>query len=86
MYELIKLKIYLLEKIKIIETEFGELLKILFKKTHLVPLNKYMSKIPETIKLMGNIDRKDIPFIAIALVIKNNGIWTSDKHFTNKPK
>ena len=32
-------------------------------------------------KIIGLIDEKDVPFIATALSIKNDGIWTNDKHF-----
>jgi len=27
------------------------------------------------------IDQKDAPYIALALTIENDGIWTADKHF-----
>ena len=30
---------------------------------------------------MRDIDEKDVQFIALALSIKNDGIWTNDKHF-----
>jgi len=31
-------------------------------------------------EIIGNIDKKDTPFIAVALSFKNNGIWFNDKH------
>lgn len=31
--------------------------------------------------IIGEIHKEDIPFIAVALSIKNDGIWSNDKHF-----
>ncbi len=33
---------------------------------------------------MGNIDIEDVPFIATALAINANGIWSFDKHFSQQ--
>jgi len=35
----------------------------------------------EANKLIGSIDPNDIPFVALALAVENDGIWSSDKHF-----
>ena len=35
----------------------------------------------EAEKIIGNIDPKDVPFVALALAIENEGIWSNDKHF-----
>ena len=37
-------------------------------------------------ELISVIDEKDVPFIALALSIKNDGIWTNDKHFKKQKK
>jgi len=37
-------------------------------------------------EIIGKIDKKDIQFIALALAIKNNKIWSNDKHFEKQKK
>ncbi|GAH81434.1 unnamed protein product, partial [marine sediment metagenome] len=39
------------------------------------------SIIISTDEIFGIIDKKDIAFIALALSIKNDGIWSNDKDF-----
>ena len=40
----------------------------------------------EAMKIMSKIDEKDAQFIAVALSIKNDGIWSNDKHFEKQEK
>ena len=40
----------------------------------------------EAKKIIGDIDQDDVTFIALALAIPNNGIWTEDKHFKKQNK
>ncbi len=53
-----------------------ELLPVIF-----IPLAQYENRIDEASVLIGGKDRKDIPCVALALSIANDGIWTSDRHF-----
>ena len=46
-----------------------------------VDFNFFSSKIEPAKQIIGRIDEKDIPFIALALSFENDGIWTQDKHF-----
>jgi len=41
---------------------------------------------PEALKIMENIDINDAPILACALAIRNQGIWTEDKHFEKQGK
>ena len=34
-------------------------------------------------RIIGSIDPFDVPFVALALSIENDGIWSNDKHFEN---
>lgn len=34
-------------------------------------------------KIMSDVDYCDVPFIALALAVKNDGIWSNDRHFEN---
>lgn len=46
-----------------------------------VPRQIYQNQLPEADALIGHRDKKDVPAVALALTIPNDGIWTSDKHF-----
>jgi predicted nucleic acid-binding protein len=35
----------------------------------------------EAKQIMDKIDPDDTPFIALALAIENDGVWSNDKHF-----
>lgn len=83
-YSLTELKKYYKEiskKSNLIESEINDLLKRILKKSIIVPFNKYKQKLEKAMKIIGSIDENDAPFIATALSIKNDGIWTNDKHF-----
>jgi predicted nucleic acid-binding protein len=36
---------------------------------------------PEARKIMDKIDPSDTPFMALALAVENDGIWSDDRHF-----
>jgi predicted nucleic acid-binding protein len=44
-------------------------------------MNKYKPFREKALKIMESIDKKDAPFIALALSIPVDGIWSDDKHF-----
>ncbi len=48
---------------------------------HIVPLDDYKDELTKAIDLIGAVDEKDVPFLALALSITNDGIWSNDKHF-----
>lgn len=45
------------------------------------PLYAYQNQLHQADALIGHKDKKDVPAVALALSIANDGIWTSDKHF-----
>ena len=49
-------------------------------------MNDYEEYIDGAIEIIGHIDEKDTQFIALALAIENNGIWSNDKHFEKQTK
>jgi len=57
------------------------LLGVLLASVQVVPAEGVVKKYKEAEKIMGKIDRDDVPFIALALSFPNDGIWTEDKHF-----
>ena len=46
----------------------------------------YLSNIPMAEEIIGQIDYKDIPYVALALTITNDGIWTEDDDFQRQKK
>ena len=45
-----------------------------------------MKKFREAERVMGKIDRDDVPFVALALSLPIDGIWTEDKHFLKQKR
>ena len=44
-------------------------------------LRIYRDRIESAKKLIGKHDMSDVPFVALALSIESDGIWTEDEHF-----
>lgn len=57
------------------------LLNTLLEKIEIVEFNKYKHKYNEAQNIINKIDPDDVPFIALALSLPNDGIWSNDKHF-----
>ena len=53
----------------------------IFSKLIIVPLDDFKKYLPKANEIIGNIDKYDIPFLALTLSFKNDGIWTNDKDF-----
>ena len=77
---------YIIKKSELSEEEIKKLLNTLLENLILVPIDEYEKKMDEGMKIIGNIDEKDIQFIALALSIENDGIWSNDKHFEKQKK
>ena len=77
---------YIIQKSGLTEEEIKKLLNTLLENLHLVPIDEYVEKMDEAIEIIGKIDEKDTQFIALALSIKNDGIWSNDKHFNKQKK
>jgi len=62
------------------------LLGVLLTSIQVVPAERILNKYREAEKIMGKIDRDDVPFVALALSFPNDGIWSEDKHFLRQKK
>jgi len=62
------------------------LLSVLLASIQVVPAERVLKKYREAEKIMGKIDRDDVPFVALALSFPNDGIWSEDKHFLRQKK
>ena len=77
---------YIIQKSELSEKEIKKLLNTLLENLILVPIDEYEKKMDEGMKIIGKIDEKDTQFIALALSIENDGIWSNDKHFKKQKK
>ena len=66
--------------------EYEKLSKALFENITLVDTENFLDKLEEAKEIMASIDIEDVPFIALALSIENDGIWSDDNHFQKQKK
>lgn len=71
----------LLDKTKLTDKELNTILSILFSKVLVVSDVVIEGKMHEAEQIMDAIDPSDTPFMALALAVENDGIWSDDEHF-----
>ena len=85
-HEIEKYKHELMEKAQVSEEEFNQILSLLYSKIFIVDDKVIESKMEEAKVVMDKIDPNDTPFIALALSVESDGIWSHDKHFEKQNK
>jgi len=68
------------------ESEFNIIFNAIKNKIIVLPEDIFTSKLIEANKEIGRIDIKDVMFLALALAIPNDGIWSEDMHFEHQSK
>ena len=81
MEELTKYIPVISDKAGISINQVKNLINLFLENVHVVPIEEYKNDMTIAREIIGEIDEKDIPFIAVALSIKADGIWSNDKHF-----
>ena len=71
----------LLKKSGYTKKEFKTMMNLLLEKIRIIPKSNISEFMIKAERIMSNIDIKDSSFIASALSINADGIWTFDKHF-----
>ena len=84
--EILKYKKEIMDKAKISEQQFDKIKEIALKNVETISDLAIQDKMPQAKEIMDKIDEKDTPFIAAALSIKNEGIWSDDRHFKKQDK
>ncbi len=79
--EIKRYKAEFLEKAKISEVEFYKILALLFEKIDIADDIVIADRMADARRIMDNIDKDDTKFIALALAVENDGIWSEDRHF-----
>lgn len=83
-YEIRKHKQEILNKARIIDADFEVLLSTFLKKIYVVSDIVIRDKVDQARRIMDSIDPDDSPFIALALSIETDGIWSDDEHYTKQ--
>ena len=70
------------KKAKINSNKFNIILNLLFEKITIIPKEEYEEFFDAAKTLIDDID--DVPFIALYLASKADGIWSDDTHFKTR--
>ena len=66
-------------KLGLSEKEIDSVMNLLFASIHVVPAREVLTKWKEAERVMGQIDKDDVPFVAAAMSV-GCGIWSDDRH------
>ena len=80
--EISKYKELVCKKAKINSNEFDIILNLLFEKITIIPKEEYEEFFDTAKTLIDDIN--DIPFVALCLASKADGIWSDDTHFKTR--
>ena len=86
MKEINKYKAVILEKSAMSKEQVDTLFSLVMENINIVPEEGIKSNMKKALVIMKDIDAKDAPFIAAALAIPNDGIWSHDRHFEKQNK
>jgi predicted nucleic acid-binding protein len=59
-------------------------ISLIARKVRIIPYHDYEPWLDRAETIIGKIDRDDIPYIAAALRISADGLWSYDEHFTKQ--
>ncbi len=82
--ELDKYRGYVLEKSGLTDAQFDVLVDALFHRVSVLEDSVVQSRMPEAKAVMDLVDSKDTPFIAAALAVSADGVWSEDPHFASQ--
>jgi predicted nucleic acid-binding protein len=74
----------LLDKTRLTDEQLNLALSLLFSRIFVVSDIVVESKMDQAKKIMDALDPDDTPFVALALAVENDGIWSDDKHLNSK--
>ena len=63
------------------QAELDQFTEEIFQVVQTIPFSQYESYIDKGLNVIGDVDKDDAPFIALALSLDADGIWTNDKDF-----
>jgi len=84
--EIRKYKSLVIEKSGLSDEEFEIMLSLVMSNVKVVEKRQIEEKINESKELIEKVDPKDVPILACALTIPNDGLWSEDKHLKKQSK
>ena len=84
--EVRKYKGYILKKSVLSDEEFEILFGLLIESVNVVAKDSYVDYIEEACEIIGEVDKNDVVFVALALSFVNDGIWSDDGDFLKQDK
>ncbi len=79
--EVDKYKHMIMKKGKISESTFEILFGMIQERLDVIPQEEIRGNLKRAREIIAHIDPDDVPFIALALYLKSDGIWTEDRDF-----
>lgn len=74
------------EKSKLNNNTIEMLIDVIMSNIDVVPLDEYVKYVPEAYKIMKDIDEYDTAFLALAMSLKADGIWSNDPDLSKQSK
>ena len=74
------------EKTGLSESEIERVFDVLLSNLRVIPPKRVMRRFEEAQSIMRSIDTKDAPFVAAALSIASDGIWSDDVHLKRQSR
>ena len=81
--KLLKHRAYLIKKANMSGPDFTLLLQILLSRVTLVSFKDFEPEYHRAMQIMGPIDEKDAPFLAVGLSLGLDAIWTKGPAFSS---
>ena len=82
--EINKYRDYIIQKSQMSENDFDLLFALVMDSIVTVSEDEYSKFLEQYVSLISDID--DVPFLALCIALKADGIWTDDKHFMEQDK
>jgi predicted nucleic acid-binding protein len=79
--EIHKHKNMLVSKSGLSGSDFELLLQLITEKIEVIGKESYKTYLKDAKKLLGDEHLGDVPFLALAMAVENDGIWSEDKDF-----
>jgi len=84
--EIEKYKEFLIRKSGMTKEGIEEILDLLLENIEIIPEKEIKTKLNEAEEIMKSVDIKDSIFMAAALKIRSDGLWSFDNHFKKQNK
>lgn len=73
-------------KAKVQISELEHFVEEIFQVVQTVPFDEYEDCLSEALDIMKDIDRDDAPFLAVAIAVGADAIWSNDRDFESQTR